>query len=59
MAETIIGKWDDDLAIPIPDAIAEGIGLQDGEEVDLIITKDGLLIRRFVEPQPVEGLLSA
>ena len=52
VVQAIIGKWDDDLAIPIPDDIAASVGLIDGEEVDLIVTKDGLIIRRFIEPRP-------
>ena len=46
MAHAVIGKWDDDLAIPIPQEIVDQAGLLDGEEVDLEATEYGLIIRR-------------
>ena len=57
VVQAIIGKWDDDLAIPIPDDIAASVGLIEGDEVDVIVTEDGLIIRRWIEPQPAEGPL--
>ena len=57
VAQAIIGKWDGDLAIPIPDDIAASVGLIEGDEVDVIVTEDGLIIRRWIEPQPAEGPL--
>lgn len=47
MAYVTIGKWGKNLAIRFPAEIAEGVGLTDGERVE-IATRDGeIVIRRL------------
>ena len=46
MVQALIGRWEEDLAIPIPPEVAEEVALQDGEEVELEVTEAGVIILR-------------
>jgi antitoxin component of MazEF toxin-antitoxin module len=46
MTAVIVGKWGKNLAIRVPAAVAETIGLSDGETVEIEIVHGDLLIRR-------------
>jgi antitoxin component of MazEF toxin-antitoxin module len=46
MATVIVGKWGKNLAVRVPAAVAETVGLSDGETVEIEAVHGGLMIRR-------------
>jgi antitoxin MazE len=46
MATVIVGKWGKNLAVRVPAAVAETVGLSDGETVELEAVHGDLMIRR-------------
>ena len=46
MTAVIVGKWGKNLAIRVPAAVAETVGLNEGETVQIEIVHGDLLIRR-------------
>ena len=44
MVQALIGRWDGDLAIPIPIEVAVEVGWQAGEEVEFEVTEAGVII---------------
>ncbi len=45
-ADTHIGKWGNSLAIRIPQSIAKGARLSEGERIQLDLTPDGEIVLR-------------
>ena len=43
---TQIGKWGNSLAVRIPSALAEQLGLKEGSPVEIITDDRGLLVRK-------------
>ncbi len=46
MSEVIVGKWGKNLAIRVPIEIARGLGLSDGEAVEIAAVDGDIHIRR-------------
>jgi antitoxin component of MazEF toxin-antitoxin module len=46
MTSVIVGKWGRNLAIRVPAALAETVGLSDGEAVEIEAVHGDLMIRR-------------
>ena len=46
MASVIVGKWGKNLAVRVPAALANAVGLSDGETVEVEATHGDLMIRR-------------
>jgi antitoxin MazE len=46
MTAVIVGKWGKNLAIRVPAAVAETVGLSDGETVEIETVHGNLMIRR-------------
>jgi antitoxin component of MazEF toxin-antitoxin module len=46
MATVIVGKWGKNLAVRVPAAVAETVGLSDGETVEIEAVHGDLMIRR-------------
>ena len=46
MTSVIVGKWGKNLAIRVPVALAETVGLSDGEAVEIEAVDGDLMIRR-------------
>jgi antitoxin MazE len=46
MATVTVGKWGKNLAVRVPAALAETVGLKDGETVEIEAAQGDLLIRR-------------
>lgn len=46
MTSVIVGKWGKNLAIRVPAALAETVGLSDGEAVEIEAVHGDLMIRR-------------
>jgi antitoxin MazE len=36
-------KWGDDLAVQLPEALVDQLGLKEGDELNLVAAKDGLI----------------
>ncbi|MEO8926478.1 MAG: AbrB/MazE/SpoVT family DNA-binding domain-containing protein [Caulobacteraceae bacterium] len=46
MSEVIVGKWGKSLAVRVPLDVARGLGLADGERVDVQARDGDIVIRR-------------
>ena len=46
MTTVTVGKWGKNLAVRVPAALAETVGLKDGETVEIEAAQGDLLIRR-------------
>ncbi len=56
--DTTIQKWGNSLAIRIPKAFADEIGLDQGSEIDIQIVDGQIVIKPVKKPTYVETLLS-
>ncbi len=46
MASVIVGRWGKNFAVRVPAAVAESVGLRDGEVVEIEAQDGDLLLRR-------------
>ena len=56
--KTQIGKWGNSLAVRIPGAYAKELGLQDGMELDISLTSDGVVLRTPKQEYSLDELVS-
>jgi antitoxin MazE len=57
--ETLVKRWGNSLALRIPKALADGVGLHDGSSVELTLVDGKLVILPIVADEPtLEDLLA-
>lgn len=56
--ETQVARWGNSLALRIPKALAERLGMVEGRAVELSIEADGLLVRPRPQQSTLEELLA-
>jgi antitoxin MazE len=54
---TQVGRWGNSLAIRIPLPYAKDLGLKEGQELDVSLTKGGLLLRPLRQGYTLEELV--
>jgi antitoxin MazE len=47
-------KWDDDLAVLLPEELVEQMGLSDGDELRIVEVVEQTLVVEKVEKQPID-----
>jgi antitoxin MazE len=55
--QTQIGKWDNSLAVRIPDTLANDLNLRDGMHLDMTIVDGALVLRPSNQQHSLEELL--
>ncbi len=58
MAQVLVGKWGNNLAVRLPGEIVDAIRLRDGERVDIVCQDDEVVIRRTEKPVTLAGLFA-
>ena len=56
MAEAVIGRWGNNLAIRLPAHVAKKAGLGDGERVEIISTDKEVIVRKLPAKLTVESM---
>jgi antitoxin MazE len=58
MMQTQIGKWGNSLAIRIPGAYAKDLGLEEGMNLDVVVSNGELVLRRHKQEYSLEELVA-
>ena len=58
MARAVVGRWGKNLAIRFPSEIAKAAGLDDGQRVEIVSSKDAIVIRKLKAEETAESMFT-
>ncbi len=58
MARAVVGRWGKNLAIRFPADIAKAAGLGDGQRVEIVSSKDAIVIRKVKAEETAESMFA-
>lgn len=58
MANAVVGRWGKNLAIRFPADIAKAAGLGDGQRVEIVSSKDTIVIRKIKAEETAESMFT-
>jgi antitoxin MazE len=58
MARAVVGRWGKNLAIRFPTDIAKAAGLGDGQRVEIVSSKDAIVIRKIKAEETAESMFA-
>ena len=58
MAHAVVGRWGKNLAIRFPADVAKAAGLGDGQRVEIVSSKDAIVIRKLKAEETAESMFA-
>ena len=58
MARAVVGRWGKNLAIRFPADVAKAAGLGDGQRVEIVSSKDAIVIRKVKVEETAESMFA-
>jgi antitoxin MazE len=58
MAHAVVGRWGKNLAIRFPADVAKAAGLGDGQRVEIVSSKDAIVIRKLKAEEIAESMFA-
>ena len=58
MARAVVGRWGKNLAIRFPADVAKAAGLGDGQRVEIVSSKDAIVIRKIKAEETAESMFA-